>query len=218
MKRSLLIALGIGLLATAAWGQPTGVDGTAHDLVGLGGGTTTQICAYCHTPHQPTGQSTDPLWNHTLSANGTYNTYDSTTFDAGTGGAALNTIADIGGGTGVSNLCMSCHDNTIAIESLYNAPNDGTAGTIGTINGLDPNANMGTDLSNDHPINFTYDSNLETADGGLADPTVAPVSNWLFGGTMQSASCHDPHDNQFGLFLIADNTNSALCSTCHDNK
>ena len=37
----------------------------------------------------------------------------------------------------------------------------------------------------------------------------------LFGGTVQCASCHDPHDNTNAPFLRKTNTASALCSTCH---
>jgi predicted CXXCH cytochrome family protein len=35
-------------------------------------------------------------------------------------------------------------------------------------------------------------------------------------GKMQCTSCHDPHDNQFGKFMVMNNAASALCLMCHD--
>ena len=63
--------------------------------------------------------------------------------------------------------------------------------------------NLGVDLSNDHPISFTYDSNLALADGELRDPALSvhiatrspgvkpavPLEN----GQVECMSCHDPH-------------------------
>jgi len=124
----------------------------------------------------------------------------------------------------VSNLCMSCHDGTVAVHTLYNEPNElgGAAITITAGGNVDSNGFitgtplLGTDLSDDHPINFTYDTALATADGGLNDPATTPaVAALLFAGTVQCASCHDPHDNTFAPFLVVDNTSSALCTTCH---
>jgi predicted CXXCH cytochrome family protein len=75
--------------------------------------------------------------------------------------------------------------------------------------------NMGTSLTDDHPINFTYDSALVSLDPGLRDPTVAPISNWLVGGTVQCSTCHDAHDPTNRPFLRISNVASALCTTCH---
>ena len=36
-------------------------------------------------------------------------------------------------------------------------------------------------------------------------------------GQVQCVSCHDPHNDQFGDFLVMDNTGSALCLACHNN-
>ena len=33
---------------------------------------------------------------------------------------------------------------------------------------------------------------------------------------MQCTSCHDPHNNEFGKFLVQDNRASALCIECHN--
>jgi predicted CXXCH cytochrome family protein len=212
MKKAILI-LAISAVCLAAPGMSQTVVGTSHDMSSALP-VTQRVCVFCHTPHQPEGPpqiNTDPLWNHTLSAVGSYGVYGSTTLDA--------VPVDIGGLNTVSNLCMSCHDATVGLGSLYNDPNIGggveeTPTNSGTV--ITGNANMGTNLSNDHPVNFLYDTALSVLDGGLVDPAgPGAPGDWLFGGFVQCASCHDPHDNTNPPFLIASNVQSAMCTTCH---
>ena len=214
MRRIVGVAL-IGFLAVSG-ATMAQVSGTQHDLSSQPGDTAGRVCVYCHTPHMAaTASSQYPLWNHTLSGNASYGVYGSATIDA-------TDLADIGQATAgtatTTHLCMSCHDGTVALESLYNPPNNGAVtnrGVIGNIPGT--NADMGTSLADDHPVNFTYNSALATADGELEDPTTnATVAGLLDGaGKVQCSSCHDPHDNTFAPFLVLDNSASALCSTCH---
>ncbi len=221
MKRSVLLVSLILCLAALASAQT--IVGSKHDL-SAALPVSQRVCVFCHTPHQPEGPpqiDTYPLWNHDLSATASYGTYDSTTFDGGTGGAGLNTIADIGGGTSASNLCMSCHDGTIGVGSLYNDANiaagEETPANAATLMGAigTGNADVGTDLTNDHPVNFDYDNALFAADGGLVDPSNAAVAVLLSAGKVQCSSCHDVHDPTHLPFLAADNSGSALCLTCH---
>ena len=81
------------------------------------------------------------------------------------------------------------------------------------------------DLTNDHPISFTYDGALVSADGGLNDPTTQASGlpgggtvqdDLLFSDSLECGSCHDVHDDSNGNFLIKSNANSALCTTCHN--
>jgi predicted CXXCH cytochrome family protein len=85
---------------------------------------------------------------------------------------------------------------------------------------------MGTNLTNDHPVSFTYNTSLATTDGGLHDPSTKLVGGvgsgtiqqkWLFNDKMQCASCHDVH-NGLGVnnLLVKSNTSSGLCLTCHN--
>jgi predicted CXXCH cytochrome family protein len=200
MKRTLLIAFGCALVAAGAWAQ---VAGTAHDLRGTIGGS--QICVACHTPHG--ASPAVPLWNHSLpSPANTYTVY--------TGSATIDAtdLADFLSSDGsVSSLCLSCHDGTVALGSLVNDPGDltDTASTIGAVD-----ANLGTDLTNDHPVNFTFDAALIAADGQRQAPTNAI----LFGpgsDQVQCGSCHDPHDATNVPFLVTSNAGSALCLDCH---
>lgn len=221
MKRIVIIA--IVLVASGGLLSAQTVVGTGHDLSSTGPGAQTnvdRVCVFCHTPHQATAANgQDPLWNHQLSAVASYGVYASATLDA--------TPVDIGGASAgtapVSNLCMSCHDGTVAVHTLYNDPNGASPVTITAGGNVDAgglitgNPNVGQDLTNDHPVNFTYDTALSTTDGGLADPAGTPaVAALLIGGQVQCSSCHDPHDNSNVPFLVMSNTNSALCTTCHN--
>ena len=115
-----------------------------------------------------------------------------------------------------SKLCLSCHDGTIALEN-YGGRTNGTNYVTGS-------SNLGTALNNDHPISFTYNTALATADGGLHNPSTKNSglggtinSDLLYGGKMQCASCHDPHNKgNFTSMLRLSNANSALCLTCHN--
>ncbi len=200
MKKALFILLS---LAVAAFVY-SAISGTAHDFSGNGwsGG---EICVPCHTPHDSdTSISDAPLWNHEVQAS-TFQVYTSTTMTATTGQPS-----------GYSELCLSCHDGSVAIDSF-----GGATGTnfVSAGNGL-----VGTDLRNDHPISFTYDDTLATNDGGLHDPTTENsglggtiTADLLQAGVMQCSSCHDVHGvTGVSSLLVKSNAGSALCLTCHD--
>ncbi|KAB2962495.1 MAG: cytochrome C [Thermoanaerobaculia bacterium] len=222
MKRVLILAAMVLLVASAGYAANS-VVGSRHDLRAAGGGTPTgsgllEVCAVCHTPHQAAAANAqDPLWNHSGTLTTAFGVYASSTLNAtptNIGGAPM-------GSQSVSMLCMSCHDGTISVLAMYNPPNSG-AGTVTAVAGridaaglIISNANMGTSLVDDHPINFTYDGALVTADGGLRDPSVPPIAGWLVGGTVQCSSCHNVHDNFYIPFLNTTNTASALCVACH---
>jgi len=63
---------------------------------------------------------------------------------------------------GVSKLCLSCHDGTVALDS-YGGVNGSTI--------ITGSALLGTDLSTSHPISMKYDAALASTDGKLWDPT-----------------------------------------------
>jgi predicted CXXCH cytochrome family protein len=78
------------------------------------------------------------------------------------------------------------------------------------------NSNLGTDLSDDHPISFSYTASLAAARGELADPaTLTGKVKLDAGGQLQCTSCHDAHDDSNGKFLVVPNQGAALCLTCH---
>ena len=194
-----------------------GIKTSKHDLSSTGPGVDlgAGICDVCHTPHSAQA-SIAPLWDHEQ-VGGVFTTYgaDSATLDAT---APATAIAQP---SGVSLLCLSCHDGTLGMENF-----GGTTG--GVANLIVGPANLTKDISDDHPVGFTYDDALATADGALWPPTttVSGISaadhiddDMLFGGgndQLECASCHDVHDPTNTPFLRKANTNSDLCLTCHN--
>ena len=183
------------------------ISGTSHDFTGSAWNTTGELCIVCHTPHNgDMTVATAPLWNHKVTAVAAYTVYSSSTLDA--------TVGQPGD---ESKLCLSCHDGTVALENC---------GGVTTGTNLIASGNptyVGTDLTNDHPISFTYDAALSGTDAGLHNPTTTNSglggtisADMLFSGKMQCASCHDVHDNTHGSFLRVSNVASALCITCHN--
>ena len=184
-----------------------GILGTKHDLSAIGPGpvkavSESGVCLFCHTPHNGTGQT--PLWNHTLSS-ATYTPYDSST-----------TKATIGQPTGATKLCLSCHDGTVAVGMVHNRAtaiqmaNNVTTMPAGA-------SQLGTDLSDDHPVSFVYDGALASADGQLHDPSTLTHKVRLdHDHQLQCTACHDPHNDTYGKFLVQDNYASALCLNCHN--
>lgn len=202
----------IGLLA-AAWQltQPAHADSivnSKHNLSVTGPGafkalTQSNLCTFCHTVHHASGAS--PLWNHTLSSVSNYVVYTSATLQA-----------TVGQPDGSSRLCLSCHDGTVALGMVNSRSQPIQMQNGITTMATSPN-NMGTDLSADHPISFKYDAALVKLDSNLKDPSqLNGVVRLDHNKEVQCTSCHDPHNNQFGTFLVADNTASALCLNCHN--
>jgi predicted CXXCH cytochrome family protein len=192
------LAAGI-LLLLAATPSISQITGTDHDFSSRGWGSN-QICIFCHTPHNAATGVSAPLWNHAVTT-ATYTLYDSSV------SSTFNATPSQPGG--VSKLCLSCHDGTVAIDSF--GTRTGTTNMTGS-------ANLGTNLTNDHPISFAYNAALATADGGLVTPASASsvVSGIpLFSGNLECASCHNVHSNTNGDFLRASNAASALCLRCH---
>jgi len=188
------------------------IAGSRHDFRGYLWNASGEICKPCHAPHH-TKPLPAPLWNHKLSTS-TYVMYDATkspTMDAEVSPQP----------NGSSKICLSCHDGTVALEN-YGDIRDGTIYLYG-------NALIGTDLSDDHPISFLYDTSLATKDGELFDPstrlsgilgsTGTIRDDMLIQGKMECSSCHDVHNTRAVAgtkLLLKDNAGSALCLTCHD--
>ena len=186
--------------------NPQGILNSKHNFSISGPGqmrsvTESDICVFCHAPHNPRSQPA--LWNQRMST-ATYTPYSSSTLRA-----------TVGQPTGSSKLCLSCHDGTVAVGMVASrsTPIPMVKGTGIMTKGR---SQIGTDLSSHHPISFTYDAALATAQGELRDPaTLDPDVPLDRQQQVQCVSCHDPHNDQYGKFLVKDNTASALCLSCH---
>jgi len=169
------------------------IQGSPHDLSAVAGGAT---CSFCHTPHGALPGT--PLWSHRLST-AVYRIYESSSLQA-----------KVGQPTGASKLCLSCHDGTVALTETVRGASGGTYIPPG-------GANLGTDLSDDHPVSFVYSAGLTAQDPQLRPPLALPAPLELDrSGELQCTTCHDAHDNRYGDFLVMSNERSQMCASCHD--
>ncbi|MGE3108988.1 MAG: cytochrome c3 family protein [Phycisphaerales bacterium] len=211
MKRTLAGAAGAVLgLAGAVTGrasaQATSVVNSPHNLSASGPGavralTEDQVCIFCHTPHNTS--PVRPLWNRAMPTEG-YTIYTSRALDARPGQP-----------TGMSKMCLSCHDGTIALGAVVsrNGPILMSGGVTTIPEGR---GRIGTDLSDDHPISFRYDAALASHDLRLRSPNLLPPEVVLDPNSeLQCTTCHDAHNNANGSFLVVRNDTSQLCVTCH---
>lgn len=198
-------AASVWLIAPAARGQHS-VVGSPHDLSALGPGSIhaldeQQVCIFCHTPHNATGQW--PLWNR-YERNVHYRIYTSSTTDA-----------RIDQPSGPSKMCLSCHDGGTALGLVASRPEtDPIAMTQRTI---PPGpSDLAEDLSDDHPIGFRFDRALALRDRQLVVPD-ALTDQLPLGrhGEVHCTTCHDAHDNSLGNFLRETDRMSAICISCH---
>jgi len=232
--------LAIGLLLGAALtllprgspaADPTGVpgiSGSRHDFTSntnywIAGATNTWVkfnnmCGVCHTIHHANSDRLAPLWVHDSTVQ-TFTPYSSPTLNA-----------SVGNPGGVSRACLSCHDGSVAINSIDGVVVGSTEVKIHTTSTAAIGA--GGDLTTTHPIGFTYDTALVTADGYLNEPSSATVFGsggktidqfMLIGGKLECASCHDIHRQKgnsmnSGVYTKvggAGSRPSELCLTCH---
>ena len=200
-KATLFICIAVLALTLALVSSQTvqaGVAGTAHDFSAAGWNTSGELCAPCHTPHNSNSHA--PLWDREVST-GPYTLYTSWGLDA--------TLVDPSVDSKSSLECLSCHDGTIAIDSY--------GGATGTTFVSAAN-NVGTDLSDDHPIGFVYQEAIDNGDTGLVDAATVQAAGLLisFPGQVECGSCHDVHDDAGNAKLLKmSNANSALCTACH---
>lgn len=199
------------------------VSDTKHNLSASSGNailaaTLDEVCIFCHTAHST--ETIDQIWNHEVNLLQTYTLYDFTRI-SGYGTPEQPNEK--------SRLCLSCHDGTIAIGSVYNAPGSGLGSGI-TMFGdtttipTSSQGHLGTSLADDHPIGFQYKSGSGVGedpflklpnppwdpvdtDGILVDPNTSL-------GTVQCHTCHDAHDNTYAGFLRR--PVETLCPTCHE--
>lgn len=217
--------------------QAAGIFNTKHNLSSLAPTTNikalneTQVCIFCHTPHN--AKPAYPLWNHELSAVVNYTNYWSETLKSYPSEAEAPPI------DGFSQLCLSCHDGTIAIGATITKgeiPMEPNPSLVGGRLATSAAGYIGTDLSGGHPISIIFDGtlaglrNAETSlcqlNWPISDPYVKlyPTQG---GYGVQCTSCHNPHTNRstytdpstgqlWPPFWQKENYD-AVCLVCHVN-
>lgn len=205
------------LLVVSGLAGAQSIQTTRHNLSASGPGpykasTETQICVFCHTPHN--GNTLAPLWNRT-NPGSTYSMYWSPTMDAYESAAAA---PQPGGST---KLCLSCHDGTIALGVTVASGTIAMAGGVTTLPTAS-DAYFGTDLSGHHPISFQVTDAIIATNNSKGDMplktlaqmrsnTVAHIDRF---DHVQCESCHDAHKDPYGSFLRTA-AQDAICLACH---
>ena len=213
---SLAVAVTVAIAFSPALEGQGSIRTTKHNLSVSGPGTVravseTQVCIFCHTPHNSRTQA--PLWNRNDSG-GTYTMYWSSTMDAYASAAAAPQP------NGSSKLCLSCHDGTLALGATVASGTIAMSGGITTMPAS--GANLGLDLSGHHPVSFIVTDALVTTNNAKGDMPLrtpaqmraASIVNLDFSARVQCTSCHDAHKDTYGKFLRAANTDS-ICQSCH---
>ena len=204
MKTIIGLILTTKLFVIANITLAAGIVGSKHDFSNQIW-SRGEVCIACHTPHGSNSTVEAPLWDHTLTTQ-TYTPYTSDTMKATAGQP-----------DGLSKLCLSCHDGTIAIDSFNK-----TMGSTMIANPIGPNLQNGQGHWK-HPVSFIYDSNLAVADTRIYDPSVvvSPLGgtiqrDLLKNNKVQCTSCHDVHNSK-GLDKLLKINETDLCITCHNN-
>ncbi len=209
-------------------------NATSSTPTRLGGGGTSEVCIFCHTPHH--GSTNAPLWNKG-SQTTTYTTYGTTSYgnaaDAQPGAASL--------------ACLSCHDGVNTWNTIVNWPGKSGVGTntsagttqmpwLLTEDGdtksdymTSGRLNIGSDLSNDHPVSITYmDSTTANWGGSLRDSTTVistiEMDNAVLTTGDSGASATDTRNrwSVAGYVNVGASISEVLrggkveCSSCHD--
>lgn len=205
MKKLLVLVALATLVSTSAFAL---IANTKHDLSSGSAatikGNSTEICVYCHTPHGASSAGTAPLWNRTVvNATGFY----------GNPAGSMNASATLAGvNASDAILCLSCHDGSSLNGVLNNPPNTGGTNPAGQVGAQ---GNIGTDLSNDHPIGFVYANAAVDTEIRNTPTNSLKVTFGASSDSMWCSSCHDVHNNDNGAFLMLNNNGSALCLSCH---
>ncbi len=215
MRRQLVLAAAL-VVAVGSSAFGASMSGGMHDLSSTSSGpnksnSQTQLCAFCHVPHNSLPAVSRPLWSHTMTAqNLTWapaTTVRGTTLPTSITGTAL----------AGSRACMSCHDGTVALGDLLNGSGGTVSGpnvTAGKLSG-GPNFLNPAAMESNHPLGVTQPANVAGFTGFKTVPASSAV-NYDASGYVQCGSCHNPHDDTNVPFLKINNTGSAICVTCHD--
>lgn len=239
MKRFLILAMVIGFSMTIASSAFAGIQATRHNLSkdrgsaptnANAGGTSTvvystdqdQLCVWCHTPHAAIAGAGVALWNKTLTTGGAgFTTYPTTV--AGTAQIAASAV------NSASKICLTCHDGTLAISQVINAPGPGGITTaitqFGVWQGLNAannfipstaggGVNIGIDLSNDHPISIIYSAPSATSDNNPANLRATTTALTV---TTTSWLSRKMGDTSIMAVLVGSGATATIeCVSCHE--
>ncbi|VAX21827.1 Cytochrome c family protein [hydrothermal vent metagenome] len=129
-----------------------------------------EVCVYCHTPHGSNSTINAPLWNRTNKTT-TYTLYSKQLTSGQTPTQpGLNSLT-----------CLSCHDGTVAIDSIINMPTTQT-----TAYGGNYSAGQETTQNNTFLDAWTNPSGIAVNDHG----TLWNSASGYFSGPYNCNRCH----------------------------
>jgi predicted CXXCH cytochrome family protein len=184
-------------LLVAAQEYPNLVD-TRHDLVIYlpptpGDGVNDPRCVFCHTPRSHSLSLGS--WIEDQPENILVYPYDRPSGETPAGrpdGASLN--------------CLGCHDGTIALGDIVSRTASAEAARGDTR----------TNFSDGHPVSLPYEPDESGSGLSLVSQDRLPEQVQLDErGKIQCTTCHDPHDDSFGNFLVMEYSDKTLCVACH---
>jgi len=220
MKKYLVLAVLVVVLVAAGTASAA-VVGTKHDMTSFATATgpgfntlNSEICVYCHTPHNASTVITTLLWNKTAVSTLPYTPY------ANVGSIQGTISATMGAQT---RICLSCHDGSTSVFNMLSPPNangyvtglTAAQGNLGTGGLLTGTSQIDRNFQNDHPVSIQW----PVGDPGIAALAAVPWVQ-LFGATpqMECGTCHDVHGTAWAPFLRMTNSRSAMCRSCHIDK
>lgn len=216
---TVLSFLALLVFATFGYAQVTGIAATKHNLSSLGTsaikGQYAEICVYCHTPHggqKAIADDTGPLWNRNYTP-GAFQVYQSFTLDTTPSNPP----------TSVSKACLSCHDGTLGLNQLLNAPGpgSGTPPDPTTDTKIDDPARtnnmalIGTDLRDDHPVSIVY-NNANSYGTGAAIGVDSHAAGFRAAGTVGTRPVIQNGSITLPLYGADTATGKVECGSCHD--
>jgi predicted CXXCH cytochrome family protein len=242
MKKVLAVVVATSVLAVASFASAASIVNSKHNLSSTGtgsfkgtlAGNTSQICVYCHAPHN--AKSTLPLWNRSNPVATNFTLYSGVNMASRQVKTGFTTDS-------TSLFCMSCHDGVTNLggavyqvgANIRGASGSPAARAIyGAVTPLTGFGNLGTNLSTTHPVNFPV-----AATDVQNDLWVTPGLNYMGGGagsttttfplfatngggvrntnrSLECGSCHAVHDSLYSPFLRFTLDGSKVCLGCHN--
>jgi predicted CXXCH cytochrome family protein len=213
LKLSVVSLAAMAILAVVPHAANAGIAGSPHDFQTKG---ASSLCITCHAPHQQ--PNTPLLWNHQLSAQN----FSWSDMTKTTGGTSLPT--NLRTWSGPSKMCLSCHDGTVNVGTMYSATYTYTGAVAPTL------TRTGGDLKGNHPVAVPYPNGAPNTYNGITTGTNVAVADYVANPTkvklfldssvgsnnsgVECSSCHNAHDNANTFFLR--DARATLCVNCHN--
>lgn len=201
-----------------------------------------QICIFCHTPHNANVSEQAPLWNRKFSSEAFQRYTGSTLFQ-------IKNIptAQYGSPNGSSKLCLSCHDGVSNLGEVFNGQAIALAANSNTFdqNVIEGPASFKPSTNKmrygHHPVSFVYNESVRSSFDVVKSNYKLPILTGVKldkQDRMQCTTCHDAHQNQSddnafypspndtrkiapfwvyggGGASTASDDQQAVCMTCH---